>query len=143
MKSFLLRKKKPTIKWGMLPDGVMFKGQVPEGFQLAICPTPGYIIVDIDRHGEISGFDNVPLAIMDELSKTLNYPTKNNGKHYWLRYTGTAELSNKASGLGVDLRTHKGYVVWYPEESIEERFDEIIDTSPILNAWLKHTFSYT
>jgi hypothetical protein len=33
---------------GLIPDGVMYQGKIPEGYNLAISPTPGIIIVDVD-----------------------------------------------------------------------------------------------
>lgn len=143
MKSFLLKGKKPIIKWGQLPDNTFFEGNLPEGYSLAICPSGNekYIILDIDQHGDINGFLNVPQNIMEELQKTLNYPTKNNGAHYWLKYTGKLPLVNKPSGLGIDLRTEKGYVVWYPKTDIRERLHEILQTSEEMDKWLVKLFT--
>jgi hypothetical protein len=99
MRSFLLKKKKPIVKWGMIPDGVMFQGKVPEGYNLAISPHDPYIILDVDMHGDISGFDSIPENINFQLAQTLKYGTKNDGFHYWLKYTGDKKLMNKASGF--------------------------------------------
>jgi hypothetical protein len=140
MRSFLLKKKKPIVKWGMIPDGVMFQGKVPEGYNLAISPHDPYIILDVDMHGDISGFDSIPENINFQLAQTLKYGTKNDGFHYWLKYTGDKKLMNKASGLGIDLRTSKGYVVWYPKENIEDMVQYISETSPLLNEWLEKLF---
>jgi len=53
-------------------------------------------------------------------------------------------LGNKASGLGIDLRTNKGYVVWYPKEDIRNvvKSGKINNTSKRLNKWLETLFSY-
>lgn len=142
MKSFLLREKTPVIKWGMLPDNTYFEGEVPEGYSLAISPSKGYIVVDVDRHGDINGANNIPKELLDEMYNTLNYGTKNNGSHHWFKYSGTKVLANKTSGLGIDLRTHKGYVVWYKDKDIREYIHEVQNTSPEMNTWLESLFSY-
>jgi len=143
MKSFLVRGKKPIIKWGMLPDGIFYEGAVPEGFSLAVCPSEGVVIIDVDRHGTVDGFDNIPSELEDELSSTLSYPTKNNGSHYWFHYTGEEALANKASKVGIDLRTHKGYVVWYPsEEDVRDCMYGVKESSPEMNKWLESLFGY-
>lgn len=141
MKSFLLREKSPTVRWSLIPDNIFFEGEVPSGFQLAISPSENYIILDVDRHGEIDGFDNIPLCIRAELEKSLNYTTKNNGKHYWLKSTSIKLLRNKASGLGFDLRTNRGYAVWYLKGDVRSHLHEINETSTKLNNFLELHFS--
>ena len=84
MKSFLVRGKKPLIKWGSLPDETYFEGVTPEGFSLAISPSEGYVVIDVDKHGDKNGFDNIPWEIQKELSYTLSYMTKNDGQHFWV-----------------------------------------------------------
>lgn len=140
MKSFLLKAKKPIVKWGMIPDECYFEGEIPEGYGLAICPNAPYIILDVDRHGNINGANNIPRELFDELYYTLNYPTKNNGSHHWLKYTGVKELMNKPSGLGIDLRTYKGYVKWYKDKDIRSYIHLINPTSETLNLWLEKLF---
>lgn len=143
MKSFLLKGKIPIIKWSRLPDNTFFEGKLPEGYSLAVMPSGNYIVVDVDRHGKIDGFENIPLKLFPELDDTLNYATKNNGRHYWFRYTGKEILANKASGQGIDLRVaYKGYVVWYPKDDIRNRLDEINNTSSDMNKWLEKLFSF-
>ena len=142
MKSFLLNGKRPIIRWGLLPENTFFEGSIPENYNLAVCPSDNYIVIDVDRHGDIDGFDNVPEKFYKEFNATLNYGTKNNGKHFWFRYSGIKPLGNKASGQGIDLRTNKGYVVWYPEKDIRECLDEIQASSEELNEWLEKLFSY-
>jgi hypothetical protein len=142
MKSFLLKGKKPIVKWGMIPKEIYFEGTVPENYSLAVSPSDNYIVLDVDRHGDIDGFDNIPYYIKIQLQTTLNYKTKNNGAHYWFKYTGDKKLANKASGLGIDLRTNKGYVVWYPKEDIRDKLKEINNTSLVLNEWLVSLFTY-
>ena len=142
MKSFLLLNKTPILKWGNVPHGYFFKGEVPEGYGLAICPSDPYVILDIDRHGAINGFDNIPEDIKKELEEHFSYPTKSNGKHVWLKYSGSEILANKASGLGIDLRTSKGYVKWYLPGDIRDHMDEVKETSPTLNQWLEKLFKF-
>lgn len=140
MKSFLVKNKIPIVRWSKIPDNTYFEGNVPESYSLAISPSKGYVILDVDKHGDISGDDNIPPDIKLELQKTLNYPTKGNGMHYWLKYTGDKELTNKPSGLGIDLRTEKGYVVWYKKEDIRDCSNLIRESSPNLNKWLQDLF---
>lgn len=140
MKSFLLHNKQPICKWGMIPDECYFEGNIPEGYGLAITPHFPYIILDVDNHGDICGDDNLPFIIKNELQKTLNYPTKNNGMHYWLKYSGNNHLMNKTSGLGIDLRTNKGYVKWYLNKDIRSYIHLVKETSNELNQWLEILF---
>jgi len=141
MRSFLLKSKRPVAKWKKLPDGVFYKGKVPEGYNLGISPTPGYIIIDIDRHSEEkNGFDNIPPELLPELLNTLHYNTKNNGMHCWFKYTGDIKLANKTSNQGIDLRTDKGYVVWWNDKPLEECLIDIKKSSDQLNEWLIKLF---
>lgn len=142
MRSFLLREKTPVAKWGLLPNGTMYQGVLPDGYNLAIVPGPEYIILDVDRHGDKDGFKHIPSYILEELEETFNYRTKNNGKHYWLKYTGEMILGNKTSGFHSDLRTDKGYVVYWHTEPIEDCLCRIRRTSPELNKWLESLFCY-
>lgn len=148
MKSFLVKNKRPLIRWTNLKDGIFFLGNPPEGFDLAIAPSGNYIIIDVDRHGEIDGFDSIPKELEKELSETFNYPTKNNGTHYWFKSTSKEVLANKTSGLGVDLRcahpiTGKslGYVVYYPRDDFRTHLNEINETSEEMNEWIESLFS--
>lgn len=140
MKTFLVKDKKPVIKWGSLPENTFFEGIPPTGFLLAVSPSENYIVLDVDRHDSKDGFDNLPSKFYDLLENTLNYPTKNNGKHYWFKYSGEKHLMNKTSGLGIDLRTNKGYVVWYPKEDIRVKINEVTETTPEFNDWLEFLF---
>lgn len=155
MKSFLLnnKTKKPIILWGQLSDNVYFEGKIPDGYSLAVAPSQPYIIIDVDRHGAKNGFDHIPPHILYELNLTFNYPTKNNGTHYWLEYSGDKVLPNKASGLGIDIRVgHRqfskteysagGYVKWHPRDSMDIRNEihRINKTSDIMNKWIEDLF---
>lgn len=143
MRSFLLKGKRPIIKWGMLPEGIFFEGKVPEGYSLAVCPSDNFIVVDVDVHdGGENGFENIPDDIFEELEASLCYNTKSGGTHYWLKYTGNKPLANKASGKGIDLRTDRGYVVWYHDQDIRNVINEIKESSPKMNNWLESLFSY-
>lgn len=126
----------------MLPDGILFKGKIPEGYSLAVSPSKKYVIIDVDDHGTVCGFNNIPVKLKQELKSTFNYNTKNKGKHYWVEYTGNKNLANKASKFGIDLRTNKGYVVWYPEADILESMSKVKKSSDQLNKWLESLFSY-
>ena len=84
----------------------------------------------------------------EELVNTFRYPTRNNGMHFWLRYTGTDSLANKTSGLGIDLRcahpiTGKslGYVVYYPRDDFRTHLNKINETSEEMNEWIESLFS--
>jgi hypothetical protein len=143
MRTFLTVGKKPIIKWGMLPKNTYYEGEVPRGYNLCISPSKKYVVIDVDVHGEINGFDNIPDDLKDELNKTLNYKTKNDGMHYWFKYTGEKVLANKTSGQGIDLRVgEKGYVVWYRDEDIRECKKLINKSSQAMNKWLEKLFSY-
>ena len=155
MRSFLLKNGKPLIKWGLLPDGVMYHGKIPEGYDLAVNPHHPYIIIDVDRHGKKDGFTNLPINLLPELNATFHYPTKNNGMHYWFEYSGDKSLSNKASNLGIDLRTgnkkfsktewtHGGYVKWHPRDTmnIMNVLDKVNKTSLELNQFIEELFAY-
>ena len=142
MRSFLLKEKVPIIRWKYIPNNIYFEGNVPEGYNLAVSPSDKYIVIDVDNHGDIDGFSNIPMLVQAELNASFNYATKNNGRHYWFYYTGSKPLGNKTSGLGIDLRTNKGYVVWYPKEDVRNCLSEIRSTSDHLNKWLEKLFSY-
>lgn len=144
MKSFLLIGKVPQIKWGNLLDNIFFEGNVPEGYSLAISPSKGYVVVDVDfdLENNKNGFISIPLELRMELEATFNYETKRKGRHYWFRYSGTKELGNKTSSYSIDLRTHKGYVVYYPKDDMRNNLHLVNETSLVLNKWLEKLFSY-
>lgn len=147
MKSFLCKSKSPIIKWGLLPDNTFFEGEIPDGYKLAISPSKGYIIldVDVDLDKDKNGFRNLPINIGIELLQTYYYATKRGGAHFWIKYTGDIELANKASNQSIDLRTHKGYVIYYPAnngDDIRNHINEIKESSLELNKWLESLFGY-
>ena len=153
MKSFLLNSDKtPILKWSRVPDGIFFEGPLPDGYSLAVAPHQPYIILDVDRHGGVDGFENIPENIKVELEQSYSYPTKNNGVHYWLLYTGDKTLINKSSGLGVDLRIGAnketgnagGFVVYYEAQKgkdIRDHTHLIKETSKELNMFLESLFA--
>lgn len=142
MKSFLTKDKRPIIKWTKLPDNTFYEGTIPSGYTLAVCPGEGYFVIDIDRHGDKCGFDYIPKYISIELEKTFHYPTKNNGMHYWFKYTGNKTLLNKPSGIGIDLRCdNKGYVCFYKEGDPRDYIHLIKESSEIINTWIETYFS--
>lgn len=140
MKSFLLKNNHPVLKWGLLPEGKFFEGTIPEGYSLAISPSDPYIILDVDNKEGKNGFDFIPADIKEELDKSFNYPTKNNGRHYWLNYTGSQVLRNKATKFGLDLRTNKGYVKWHFKGDIRDYISQVNQTTTKLNEWLYELF---
>jgi hypothetical protein len=145
MKTFLSRDKKPICKWGMISDGVHYEGKIPNGYKLCINPHYPYCIIDIDTKPNKNGFNNIPENILLELKTHYNYDTPSGGKHVWVLYSGNKNLANKTSNLGIDLRTHKGYVCYYPAdqgEDIRNNVHKIKRTSPQLNEWLEGLFSY-
>lgn len=128
----------------MLPDNVFYEGTVPEGYSLAVSPSENYIIVDVDvdLKNNKDGFLNIPSSLKTELDSTFNYITKRGGRHYWFKYTGNKPLGNKTSPYSIDLRTNKGYVVWYPKENVRDCLHLVNETSEELNKWLEKLFSY-
>ena len=144
MRTFLLRNKKPIVKWGAIKKDTFFKGEIPEGYNLAVNPSKGVVIIDVDidkKEGK-DGFKYMPTEIKGELLKTLNYKTKRGGSHFWVKYTGDEKLINKSTEYGIDLRTEKGYAVWYPERRFKKKIlSEINESSEELNIWLESLFT--
>ena len=150
MKSFLLRNGTPTCKWGSIPSGYYFEGEIPEGYNLAVSPTDEYIVVDVDCKNGKDGFENIPMVILVELNESYHYNTKSGGAHYWLKYTGTGLLKNTSTKYGIDLRIGAkdgncgGYVKYWPAisgDDIRNHIEEIKGTSLIMNEWLEKLFS--
>ena len=126
----------------MQADNTFYEGNIPTGFKLAVSPSKGTVIIDVDKHGKINGFHNIPKHLMFELKSTLNYPTKNEGRHFWFKYSGDGVLANKASNQGIDLRTDRGYVVYYPDNDIRDQMHLVKNSSKELNIWLEELFGY-
>ena len=98
MKSFLLDKNyKPTVFWSLVPENCFFKGEVPENYHLALCPSENMVIVDIDKKGNKNGFLHIESNILDELFRSYWYYTKSGGAHIFLFYTGNKKLLNKST----------------------------------------------
>jgi len=144
--------KKPLVNWGLLRQNTFFEGSIPQGFNLAINPTYGIIVVDVDVDKEKgkNGFDNIPHRLFLELEQTYNYDTKRTGRHYYLCYSGDKELLNKASNQSIDLRigpkegNNGGYAIFYPAnygDDIRNHLNEIKETSKELNFWLESLFT--
>lgn len=146
MKSFLLKNNTPTIKWSLLPDNIFFEGNVPEGYDLAICPGK-YTILDIDNKNGKCGYAHIPKELEQELWNTLNYKTKSGGAHVWMLYTGNKILKNTSTKYGLDLRIGEtknnagGYVKYHYSGDIREHEYLIKETSANLNGWLEKLFS--
>jgi len=151
MKSFLLYKNVPTIKFSLLKDGIFYEGDIPDGnYALAVCPTnEKMIIVDIDcKEGKGNGYLNIPEKIFEELLQSFHYKTKSGGMHIFLNYTGDKVLLNTTSKLSIDLRVGKnqktgnngGYVRYNGTINPKEIEPLINETSPELNVWLEKLF---
>jgi hypothetical protein len=150
MKSFLLKSGHPVIKFSLLPDNTFYEGIIPEGFDLAICPSnEKQVILDVDLKNGKDGYSNIPMLIMLELQDTFNYKTKSGGAHYYLNYTGNKLLKNCATEYGLDLRIGAnkatknagGYVKYNGSIPVKEIEPLIKQTSPNLNLWLEKLFS--
>lgn len=143
MKSFLLKSGSPIVKWGSLPQGTFFEGTLPEGYALAISPSKGIVILDVDVKNIKNGFDHIPKDILEELDTTFNYHTSNGkGKHYWIKYTGNKTLLNRATSMGLDLRiSEKGYVKYHHNIDIRKCIHLIKESSPNLTTWIEKLFS--
>ena len=147
MKSFLLKANKPIISWGSLPQGIFYEGIIPEGHDLAVCPSENIVILDVDKKGDKNGFNHIPSNIYFEIRETFNYQTKSGGGHYWIRYMGNKTLKNTSTKLGLDLRigakgTNNGGYVKYPHTAdIRECVHLIKESSNELNKFLEDLFS--
>lgn len=151
MKSFLLHKNHPVIKFSMLPDNVFFEGELPgEDYALAVCPTnEKMVVVDVDVKNGKNGYENIPTLIQMELDNTFNYKTKSGGAHYFLGYNGNKLLKNCATEYGLDLRIGAnketgnagGYVKWNCNKHPKECIHLIKESSERMNKWLEKLFS--
>ena len=151
MKSFLLYKNSPTIKFSLLPDGVFYQGDLPgKDYDLAICPTnERQIILDVDVKNKKNGYDFIPKDVYLELGETFYYDTKSGGRHYFLNYTGDKILKNCATKYGLDLRIGAnsktknagGYVRYNGAINPQEIEPLIKPSSSLLNTWLESLFS--
>lgn len=146
MKSFLLHNHAPIIKWGLLSDETYFEGKVPEGYDLAVCPSDNIIILDVDVKNGKNGYEFIPDYIIWQLEDTFHYDTKSGGGHYWIEYTGNKILANKATKYGLDLRVGAtdysagGYVRYQHNVDIRECKHLIKKSSNELNEWLESLF---
>jgi hypothetical protein len=147
MKSFLLKNNKPIVKWGMIPDNVFYEGIIPEGYALAVAPSNNVVVLDVDLKKDKNGYSHIPMLIMEELINTFHYKTKSGGAHFWINYTGSKTLINRATSLGLDLRVgarkgnNGGYVKWHDTTDIRECEHLILNSSEKLNDWLETLFS--
>ena len=148
MKSFLLKNNIPIVKWGLIPDNTFFQGIVPDGYDLAVCPSGSYVILDVDVKDGKNGFNHIPEEDLKELNYSFHYNTKSGGAHYWLDYTGNKVLLNKSTSLGLDLRIGKnektgnngGYVKYRYNKDIRECTHLIKKTGKELNEFLEKLF---
>jgi hypothetical protein len=146
MKSFLLKNNTPIIKWSLIPNETYFEGVVPDGYDLAVCPSDSIVILDVDVKNEKNGYQFIPGFIMDEIQLTFNYNTKSGGAHYWIKYTGDKVLMNTSTKYGLDLRIGAkdnnagGYVKYNYTIDIRHCKHLIKDSSNDLNLWLESLF---
>lgn len=146
MKSFLLKTNTPIVKWSLIPDGCFFEGEIPSGFDLAVCPSKNVVILDVDVKNGKDGFNFIPLDIKLELWKTFHYKTKSGGAHFWIDYTGNQVLMNTSTKYGLDLRIGAkkgnagGYVKYHHNVDVRKCIHLIKDTSEELNKWLESLF---
>jgi hypothetical protein len=146
MKSFLLHKHTPIIKWGMLENETYFEGPIPEGYDLAVCPSENIVILDVDVKNGKNGFEFIPEEDLKELNYTFHYNTKSGGAHYWIKYTGNKILMNTSTKYGLDLRIGAkpgnagGYVKYHHNVDIRECKHLIKKSSKELNKWLESLF---
>lgn len=148
MKSFLLNSKTntPIVKWSLIPDNCFYEGTLPDGYDLAVCPSGNIVILDVDEKNGKSGHSNIPLVIFDELLNTFNYQTKSGGTHYWIEYTGNKTLLNTSTSKGLDLRVGAkgsnagGYVKYYHTVDIRQCTHLIKSSSNELNLFLESLF---
>lgn len=149
MKSFLLKNNVPILKWGSIPDNTFFEGNVPDGYDLAVCPSGSYVIFDVDVKDGKNGYQYIPFNILHELQYSFWYHTKSGGAHYWIDYTGDKVLLNKSTSLGLDLRIGKnektgnngGYVKYRHNKDIRECIHLIKKSSKELNEFLEKLFT--
>lgn len=146
MKSFLLHKNKPIVKWSLVPDNTFYEGKVPDGYALAVCPSENIVILDIDVKNNKNGYSFIPEYIKHELRKSFYYDTKSGGRHVWIEYTGNQTLMNTSTKYGLDLRIGAkpgnagGYVLYHHNVDIRQCVHLIKPSSEQLNAWLESLF---
>lgn len=152
MKSFLLKNGSPICKWGSIPSGYYYEGNIPEGYDLAVSPIDNYIVIDVDKKNGKNGFIYIDknLSIFEEMCETYHYYTKSGGGHFWLEYTGNKILKNASTKYGIDLRIGAkegncgGYVKYHPAingDDIRNHIHEIKKSSKEMNKWLEKLFS--
>ena len=147
MKSFPLKNNSPILKWSLVPDNTFFEGILPEGFDLAVCPSGNIVIIDVDVKNNKNGYEYIPKNILKELNNKFYYDTKSGGRHYWIEYTGDKILMNKATKYGLDLRIGAkpgnagGYVKYHHTVDIRKCIHLIKFSSNELNLWLEKLFS--
>lgn len=140
MRTFLLFDNQPVLKWGQIPPHIMFKGKVPQDFDLAVSMDDNYVILDVDVKGSKNGFDHIPKDVLDALNETFNYKTKSGGSHFWIQYRGNKKLLNRATKFGLDLRTSDGYVKYPLKDDPVVHLDSVKHHS-IIDEFLESLFS--
>ncbi len=152
MKSFLLYKGHPIIKFSLLEDGIFYEGELPgDEYDLAVCPTnERQIVVDIDcKPGKSIGYYNIPDNLYLEMMQSFHYLTKSGGMHVFLNYVGNKLLKNCTTKYSIDCRVGAnkktgnagGFVRWNSKESPKDIEHLIKSTSSELNKFLEELFS--
>ena len=130
----------------MLKDNIFYKGEIPENYHLAVSPSPGMVIIDIDKKNNKNGYLHIPEHLRKELNNTYWYHTKSGGAHVFVNYTGDKILKNCSTKFGIDLRISGdkyncgGYVRYNGDIRPEECIHLIKDSSKELNTWLEKLF---
>lgn len=152
MKSFLLYKNAPLIKFSLLNDGIFYQGDLPgKDYDLAVCPTNHkQVILDIDcKPGKDIGYYNIPEDIYLELMQSFHYLTKSGGMHVFLNYSGDKLLKNCSTKYSLDLRIGAnketknagGYVRYNGLIPVKDIEPLIKSTSLKVNMFLEKLFS--
>ncbi len=96
------------------------------GANLAAVPGPNYVVIDIDKKGDVDGFPAWN-QLLPKVPKTLRARTPSGGEHYWFRCP--APLGNTASALaeGIDTRGTNGYVVLPPSRLSNGEYEWLCD----------------
>lgn len=147
MKSFLLYKNSPTVKWSLVPDNCFYIGELPEGYDLAISPGDSNIVIlDCDKKNNKDGYKFIPSNILQELEESFWYFTKSGGAHFFVKYCGNKILKNCSTQFGLDLRRGSvpgnagGYVKYNGTTPVNEIESLIKSSSEQLNEFLESLF---
>lgn len=137
------RSSKTIDKWFNPDDGV-FKGW---NIGLATGKQDGIFVIDVDRHGDVNGFNTLAEIMDKEKVKMPECPvqiTPNKGKHYVFSWQENASSSTGKIGPGIDTRGGlenicKGHVVVFPSTINGKRYLwESGGPVPPIPEWVAH-----